>query len=630
MQKNNSMLGDLLIKDGLITQEQLDAAIHEQEISGLKLGHILINLNLINSQTLQTYLDKQTSKQKKIRVGDLLVNEGLINQTDLQNALSEQKKSGHKLGQVLINMQLITEEQMLTVLSEHLHIPLINLRHYQYSKDIVKLIPEMIARRFRSIPLAKGEDGILIGMADPTDIFAYDQLSLLLKQPIQLAIVSETEIIQVIDQIYRKTGEITSYAEILGEELADANLDLEQIIHADMAVDAPVVHLLQSLFEDAVQMNASDIHIEPDEKVLRIRQRIDGILHEQIMDEVKIAPALVSRLKLMSGLNISEKRQPQDGRFNIKIQKNNIDVRLSTMPIQFGESVVMRLLNQSTGQLAIDDLGMPDAILQQFKRLLKFPHGMILVTGPTGSGKTTTLYSALSHVNDPHKKIITVEDPVEYRLPRINQVQVNPKINLTFSKVLRTALRQDPDIILIGEIRDAETAEIGLRASITGHLVLSSLHTNSAIATVNRLLDMGSKGYLLASALVGIISQRLIRKVCSGCAKDHNLSEQDKIFISAITNNNEQHYSYKKGHGCNICNHSGYHGRIGVYEFLEIDASMLQAITHEDTHNFAETAKKSNNFHPLHLCALKYAQQGITSIDEVIRIAGDISANDLV
>ncbi len=320
----------------------------------------------------------------------------------------------------------------------------------------------------------------------------------------------------------------------LEDELGDDAFDLADLSAESESAEAPVVKLLQTLFEDAVQARSSDIHIEPDETVVRIRQRVDGVLQEQVMKEKRVNSALVLRLKLMAGLNISEKRIPQDGRFNIRVKGRSIDVRVSTMPVQYGESVVMRLLDQSQGMLNLDVTGMPETLLENFRRMIKKPHGMILVTGPTGSGKTTTLYGALTELNRPEVKIITAEDPVEYRLPRITQVQVNPKIGLEFANVLRAALRQDPDVILVGEMRDHETAEIGLRAAMTGHLVLSTLHTNDSISSAMRLIDMGAEPFLVASSLLGVVAQRLVRKVCENCREAYEPTSQEQVWLNAV------------------------------------------------------------------------------------------------
>jgi MSHA biogenesis protein MshE len=564
--------------------------------------------------------------RKKVRLGDLLIDHKLISQEQLEQALTDQKKSGQKLGRVLISDGYLTEDQMLEALSEQLKIPFVDLLHYKFNPDIIKLIPEIQSRRFRAVTLSADDKGILVGMADPTNIFAYDELSRILKKPIRLAVVREIDLLKTIDTVYRKTEQISGFAEQLSDELTESDIDLGALLADADVADAPVVKLLQSLFEDAIQIKASDIHIEPDEKVIRIRQRVDGILQEHVIDETRIAPALVLRLKLMAGLDISEKRLPQDGRFSLKVKDHNIDVRLSTMPVQYGESVVMRLLDQTGGTLDLNAVGMPKLLLERFETLIRRPHGMILVTGPTGSGKTTTLYAALQTLNVAEKKIITVEDPVEYKLPRINQVQVNSDIGLTFSTVLRSALRQDPDIVLIGEMRDEETAEIALRAAMTGHLVLSTLHTNDAVSTVNRLMDMGIKSYLLASALHAILAQRLVRRVCESCAQADELSDQQQAWLSSFVNEKQFNVTFKKGIGCAHCSYTGYQGRIGVYELLEFDKELSDILSHGDSGHFMKEARNSRHFRPLNMVALQYAVEGITTMDEVIRISADIDS----
>jgi MSHA biogenesis protein MshE len=383
--------------------------------------------------------------------------------------------------------------------------------------------------------------------------------------------------------------------------------------------------LINSLFEDAIQVGASDIHIEPDANMLRLRQRIDGVLHETLLNEVNIAPALVLRLKLMANLDISEKRLPQDGRFNIRAKGQSVDIRMSTMPVQHGESVVMRLLNQTSGVRKLEEAGMPTDLLVRFRRQLKRPHGMILVTGPTGSGKTTSLYGALSELNTPGKKIITAEDPVEYRIERVNQVQVNSKIGLDFSTLLRTFLRQDPDIILVGEMRDQETVEIGLRAALTGHLVLSTLHTNDAVDSALRLIDMGAPGYLVASAVRAVVAQRLVRKVCPDCKTEDTLDDARQQWLSVRFPNQVQ-ASFSKGRGCQNCNLTGYRGRIGVFEMLELEQNMMDALRANDAVGFAQAARASEDYKPLLASAMELALQGVVSLDEVMALGeGDAS-----
>lgn len=558
---------------------------------------------------------------KKIRIGDMLVQNRAITHDQLLIALTEQKKTGRKLGRTLIDLNFIKETDLLNFLSRQLQIPFLDILRFPRNAEAIKLLPESVARRFRVIVLENTDTDVLLAMSDPTDLMGLDELSRILKKPIRTAVVRESDLLSVIDQSYRRTSDISNLAEKLNVELSGNNIDLKSLLNSEDTADAPVVKLLQSLFEDAVQIKASDIHIEPDEKVLRIRQRVDGVLIEHVLDEVNIASALVIRLKLMAGLNISEKRLPLDGRFSVLVKNKPIDVRLSTMPVQYGESVVMRLLDQAQGLLNLNHLGIPAEILQNLKKHINSPHGLVLVTGPTGSGKTTTLYAALTEVNRAETKIITAEDPVEYSLPRINQVQINEKIGLTFANVLRSALRQDPDVILVGEMRDTETAEIAIRASITGHLVFSTLHTNSAIETATRLLDMGVQGYILASALKAIIAQRLVRKICEFCAEEIVPDPAQLIWLEKICQKSYAYATFKQGRGCHQCNHTGYHSRIGVYELLELTQDTLEALRKGDSHTFIQKALATPSFNSYSKCAADYAAQGITTIAEVLRIS---------
>ena len=562
--------------------------------------------------------------RKKIRLGDLLVEHGMISQEQLETALAQQKTTRSRLGRVLVEQGHIDETTLLKFLSRQLDIPFVDLKHYKFDTDTARLIPEIQARRFRALALDARTPSVLVGLADPTDLMAQDELARIMRRPIRPAVVSETDLLRMFDTVYRRTEEITSLAEELHQELGEDDIDLGDLAGAGEITDAPVVRLLQSMFEDAVQVNASDIHIEPDESVLRLRQRVDGVLQEHVMDEIRIAPALVLRLKLMAGLDISEKRLPQDGRFSVRVKERSIDVRISTMPIQHGESVVMRLLDQTGGLIDLDQLGMPEDIRQRFQHCINRPHGMVLVTGPTGSGKTTTLYAAIKLLNRPEKKIITVEDPVEYRLPRVNQVQVKSEIGLSFARVLRSALRQDPDIVLVGEMRDEETSEIGLRAAMTGHMVLSTLHTNDAPTTVNRLFDMGAPGYLLASSLHAVLAQRLVRRVCESCKENISVSPQLRDWLHSITGETYPEGQFVQGPGCPHCNNTGYRGRIGVYELLEISDAIAQALTRNDTTEFVSRARVDPSYRPFAHVAVDYAAQGVTSLEEVQRIYADV------
>ncbi|MEA3362037.1 MAG: GspE/PulE family protein [Thermodesulfobacteriota bacterium] len=568
-----------------------------------------------------------TGPRQKIRIGDLLVKNGVITDEQLMNALATQKKTGSKLGNTLIELGLVTSHQFHEFLANQMNMPFIDLKHYNYTAETVRLLSETAARRFRAIVLNHEKDRLLVGVADPTDIYAYDELTRILKQPVSLAVVYEAELLKVLDTVYRRTQEIVNIAEELGEELSQGDTNLEQLLTATDVEDAPVVRLLKSLFEDAIQVGASDIHVEPDEKVLRIRQRVDGVLHEQVMKEKRIASALVSRLKLVCGLDISERRLPQDGRFNVRVKGRSVDIRLSTMPLQYGESVVMRLLDQSGGILQLEKVGMPVPLLQRFRHQLHRPHGLVLVTGPTGSGKTTTLYGALNELNNEEKKVITVEDPVEYRLPRINQVQVYPKIGLDFARVLRAGMRQDPDIVMVGEMRDQETSDIALRAAMTGHLVLSTLHTNDAISTALRLIEMGTEGYVVASSLRAVLAQRLVRRICESCRCSDPLEPATKSWLKNYKGHVKRPndpVKFKKGRGCPACNNTGYSGRIGIFELLEINFDLADALRRDDSAAFASIARGLPDFVSLSDSALMLALDGVTSMEEVLRVSGQL------
>ena len=574
---------------------------------------------------------KQTARRKKLRLGDLLVGTGAITTDQLDQALTLQESTGHKLGRALIEIGAISEDELHEQLAVHLNIEFVDISSLNLKPEVVTLLPEVQARRHRALVLQATQDGLLVGMADPTDIHAYDAIRRRVKQPVRQALVRESDLLRTIDIVYRRTDEIDALAAEVKRELGDGQIDIDDLLADEGASDAPVIKLLQSMFKDAVQVKASDIHIEPEEFLLRIRQRVDGVLQEHIIDGRGVSAALITRLKLMSGLDISEKRLPQDGRFSIRVNDLMLDVRISTLPVQHGESVVMRLLDHSANLLTLDKLGMSSDIQRRFERMIAMPGGMVLVTGPTGSGKTTTLYSALNKVNDDTTKIITVEDPVEYRLERINQVPVNPVIGLDFGRVMRTALRQDPDIILVGEMRDRETVEIGLRAAMTGHLVFSTLHTVSAPAAVSRLLDMGAPGYLLAAALSGIVAQRLMRRVCDSCKEPLKLTSGQRAWLERqIGAQLAADAEFVHGHGCNHCHLSGYRGRIGIFELLETDSKLTSAIQREDFDEFRALVEAQESYVPLAERALECALAGVSSFAEALRIAGGVEDDELI
>lgn len=568
-------------------------------------------------------------RKKKVRLGELLLEQKLISDEQLQQALAEQKRTGRKLGRVMTDLQLVSEEKLNEVLAQSLQIPFIDVRQLTLDQKVVRMLPEAQARRFRALVLQSDARGLLVGMADPTDLVAYDELSNRLKQPLRVALVKEADLLKTVDVVYRRTDEIASIAQEVREELREGDIDLEQLSADEGSPDAPVIRLIQTMFQDAVQVHASDLHIEPGENALRVRQRVDGVLQEQKIDGRRVAGALITRLKLMSGLDIAEKRLPQDGRFSLKVKDKSIDVRLSTMPTQHGESVVLRLLDQSASLMTLEQLGMAPKMLDRFRNLISRSAGMVLVTGPTGSGKTTTLYSALNFLNQPDVKIITAEDPVEYRLDRINQVQINQKIGLDFARVLRTTLRQDPDVILVGEMRDQETVDIGLRAAITGHLVFSTLHTMNAVATIHRLLDMGAVGYMIAAALHGIVAQRLVRKVCDNCAQPSEPDPQQRAWLQAkVDPTRLARMNFRMGVGCTYCNLTGYRGRAAIYELLELDRNLADAVRRGDSMEFATLVRQRKDFTSLADAALDLVANGTTSVAEAIALTAGLDESE--
>ena len=562
------------------------------------------------------------ARPEKIRLGDLLIQQGLLTEEQLKFALDEQKRSGRKLGRIVVESSFVTEEAISQALARQLQAPFVDLKHFNPKPELINLLPEAQARRYRAVVLEEANGRLRVGFVDPTDLQAYDDILRLLRRDIEIAVVAESQVLALIDRVYRRTEEISGLAKELTADLGDIPVEFGDLLGtATGAEEAPVVKLLQTVFEEAMRSRASDIHIEPQASNLRVRFRIDGVLHVQMEADSKIASALSLRLKLMSGLDISEKRLPQDGRFAIKVRNTPIDVRISTMPTQFGESVVMRLLNQNTGLLGLDRLNMPPRVLERLRHAVRRPSGMVLVTGPTGSGKTTTLYAALAELNTTEKKIITVEDPVEYRLPGINQVQVHEKIDLSFERVLRSALRQDPDIVLVGEMRDQTTAEIGMRAAITGHMVLSTLHTNDVISTPIRLLDMGVPRYMVALSLQLVLAQRLVRVICENCSEPHTPAPHEHEWLRYELGDTVDQRKYYRGRGCAHCGGTGYSGRTGVFEMLEMTNDVVEAINSDDSGVFVQAARRQMAGETLRRDAVRLVIKGRTTIDEAMRIS---------
>ena len=561
---------------------------------------------------------------KPLTLGTVLMEQGLLRPDQLAQALAEQQRSGQLLGKVLVTLDMASEEQIGQAIARQLHLPFVDLRRFDVVPDVVRLLSEQHARRFGAVVLEqRGADACLVGVVDPTDLRAQDTLAMLLKRHVELAVITHEQLLATIDRIYRKTEQIGAFAREVEREIDDQDrvIDLTSLGGALSDAEAPIVKLLQTIFDDAARVNASDIHFEPQEHALVVRFRIDGVLHVQVQADPRITPALIVRLKLMAQLDIAERRLPQDGRITVKSADSRFDIRMSTMPTQYGESVVLRLLRQGGARRRIEDL-MPAWAAAGMNRAIRSPHGIVLVTGPTGSGKTTTLYAALETLNDPSVKILTAEDPVEYRLAGINQVQINEKIDLTFARVLRSLLRQDPDVLLVGEIRDNETADIAVRAAMTGHMVLSTLHTNDAPGTPARLLDMGVPGYLIASTLRAVVAQRLLRVSCTYCAEPYEPTTNERAWVAHHAGERELSLaSFRLGRGCSRCNGLGFSGRRGVYEVLEISQPLTEALQRNDVQLVDRLAREQIAGRTLAHGAVAMALEGRTTVAEAMTIA---------
>lgn len=553
------------------------------------------------------------------RLGELLVAHHVIDEAQLQKAILHQKKTGEKIGEALISLEYITEKQFLDFFAIELNIPFYDLRLYKVDEVLGQHLPESYARLYRAIILKRQDKGFLMGMSDPLDVVAIDKLREFLKCPLYFALVKDQDLEKVFNLTYRHTKAISNFAQALSQEI---NKDVEAIVTAEGETDAPVIDLLDTIFRDASQLNASDIHIEPSATLIRIRLRIDGMLHEQIVKEPGIMTAIASRLKLMAGLNISEKRLPQDGRFEITQHGRKYDVRLSTMPTPFGESVVLRLLPQSQGVARLNDTGMAGNVLIRMRELFHKPNGIILVVGPTGSGKTTTLYAAINEINRSEIKIITIEDPIEYFLPWAVQIQTNEKIDLDFATILRGILRHDPDVILLGEMRDKETSSIAMRTALTGRLVLSTLHTNDAISAVYRLIDMGVEPYIIAATTQAILAQRLMRLICQNCIENYIPTEQEITWIKKL-NLDRENPTYKYGKGCSFCANTGFHGRSAIFELLEFNEQMSEALRKNKQDEFHKFATEALVGKILLNDAYRLVSEGLTTISEMIRVINE-------
>ncbi len=566
--------------------------------------------------------------KKRLRFGDALLEDGLINEEQLQKALQIQKQSGKRLGEVLEEMHLVTGLEIAQILSRQLRIPYVDLSSYLVDPVISRLIPEHVARRHFVLPINKVGNKLTVAMVDPLNIIAVDDLQILTGLQVKPVVATSQAIQKALQEAYGDHARADEIIDGLERETEAAPEDLDSIDNLNEN-DAPIIRLCNHVISQAVQRGISDIHFEPFERDLRIRYRQDGMMQDAMHLPRKAAAAVTSRVKIMASLNIAEKRLPQDGRIKAKVAQKNVDIRVSVLPVIWGEKIVMRLLDQSSLKVNLEDLGFEPGTLQRFRTGIQAPYGIVLVTGPTGSGKTTTLYSALTTLNTIERNILTAEDPVEYMLPGVNQVQCRPEIGLDFPAALRSFLRQDPNIIMVGEIRDLETAEIAIKASMTGHLVLSTLHTNDAPSTIGRITNMGIEPFMVSTSVLLIQAQRLVRKICKDCRFEIR-PRAEQIAQFGITPEllrrlelphlNEKTLLFYRGKGCEACNQTGMKGRVGVYEVLTMSERLREMIlTGGSTDDIRRQAVEEGML-SLRESALRKALLGITSIEEVVRV----------
>jgi general secretion pathway protein E len=572
-----------------------------------------------------------TQSLSEQRLGEILVRRGLLDRAVLDEALTAQTEKGGRLGDLLIAQRSVTEVQVLEALAEQLDLPVLaQIDDRAIPDELIARVPINFAKQYKVVPLSRrDDDAVQVASADPMTVGAFDDLSVLLGLPVEISLATTEVVLEAINHAYDRG---TAHAAAAMEEMSEEDFetfaqDIEEAVDLlDAEDEAPIIRLVNSLISQAVKEHASDIHIEPGEKDIAVRFRIDGILYEKIRPPKKLLASIISRVKIQAGLNIAEKRLPQDGRIRIKIAGKDIDIRVATAPTSHGERVTMRLLDRSNVVLDLTDLGFGPDHLKAMHALIQRNNGIILVTGPTGSGKTTTLYAALSVINTPDLNILTVEDPVEYQLAGISQTQVNPKINLTFASGLRSFLRHDPDVIMVGEVRDLETAEIAIQAALTGHLVLSTVHTNDAPGAITRLVDMGVEPFLVASSVIGILAQRLVRTLCQQCKESYAASEEELTNLGLSTEMVGPGVKLWRGKGCPACFGTGYQGRTGIYELMMPSDDIRQAILQNVDSNSIKKRAQAQGMRTLREDGARKVLAGITSSAEVLRVTSEDSA----
>lgn len=622
IEKRRKKLGEILIAQGMITNEQLLQALQEHKRTGISLGTVLVKLGYISDDDLSSVLGEQIHLRSKKRIGEVLVEQGLISEDQLRAGLDEQRKTGIQLGKCLVKLGFITESKLVDVLSAQLDIQHVVLENFTFSKELVRLVPEEMARKYRAIPLFESEGIITIAMADPTNLRTIDHLKFKTGKEVEPVIAAEASIMAAIEKNYKVGFEDMS--QLLENVSAKNDLDVVKFEDdADKGLTdeegAQVVKLVNLMINQAIVEGASDIHLEPLEKYVRLRYRVDGELKERNPIPLQLRLQITSRLKIMSGMDIAEKRKPQDGRFQVRVEGREVDLRVSSYPVMtrhrgVNEKIVMRILDPQSKSLSLEQLGFLPKMLTLFDAIIHKPDGIVLVTGPTGSGKSSTLYSVLQTIHDISMNIVTMEDPVELHLDGIIQGQINTKAGFTFADGMRSILRQDPDVIMIGEMRDRETSEMAIQAALTGHLVFSTLHTNDSPSAYTRMLDMGLEPFLITSTVIGIVAQRLVRKICPKCIEPY-IPDADLLGSLGLRVGLQMY----RGKGCKNCNGTGFKGRLGLYELLVPDEEITKLVLqHSPSEQIKHYLLKRGEFDSLRRDGLRKVLDGKTTLEQVL------------
>jgi type IV pilus assembly protein PilB len=613
-------IGEILVSKGLITREQLEEALQEQKERGGFLGQLLIEKGLVTAADVERAIKELAIEvEKEDGFGTFLVNNKIISQDQLREARQKQKVTHQRLVKIVSSLGFSTSQEMAQAISKFWDIPYVSLTDYEPNPDLMQLVPENIMRRHEVIPVKREGTTLVVAMVDPLDILAVDEIRLLTNYQIDIAVATEKDISLTLDR-YFSIKRVAKEA-LLGMKLDELQKQPPKEAAPEVPTyeleEGPVIKLVDTIIDGGINAKASDIHLDPQEPEMRVRYRIDGILHDMMNVPKAIEGSVISRIKIVADMNIAEKRQPQDGHITIMKEGRQYDLRVSSFATIGGEKIVLRILDKSSMLLELSELGLSPGEQKIFQSLIAMPYGIILVTGPTGSGKTTTLYASLSKLNTLTKNIVTVEDPVEYKLESINQSQINPTAGITFAKGLRAILRQDPDIIMVGEIRDLETAEIAIHAALTGHLVFSTLHTNDASGAITRLVDMGIEPFLIASSVVGVVAQRLVRTICSDCKETYTAKPAE---LEEIGLEKDKRHPLARGKGCQYCLGTGYRGRIGIFEVMRMTEAIRKLITDKVSATAIKETAIKEGMSTLRTSALHKVKEGVTTTDEVRRV----------